>query len=98
LDVGGGASKVRVYKALELIFKLKPKCILINIFGGITRCDIVAEAIIQALDNIKYTPPMVIRLTGTNEAEGISLLKNKNINAYTDVMEAVKKVKEVVKP
>jgi succinyl-CoA synthetase beta subunit len=97
LDVGGGASKERVYKALELIFRLNPKCILINIFGGITRCDIVAEAIIQALDDFKDTPPMIIRLTGTNEAEGISLLKKEGIIAYTDVMEAVKKVKEVVK-
>jgi len=97
LDVGGGASKERVYKALELIFKLKPKCILINIFGGITRCDIVAEAIIQALNDFKDTPPMVIRLTGTNEIEGITLLKKEGISTYKDVMEAVKKVKEVVK-
>lgn len=96
LDVGGGAGKDRVYKALELLFKLKPKCIIINIFGGITRCDIVAEAIIQALKDFTDLPPMVIRLTGTNEAEGIALLKNESINAYQDVMEAVKKVKEVV--
>ncbi len=96
LDVGGGASKERIYKALELIFKLQPNCILINIFGGITRCDIVAEAIIQALNNFKDTPPMVIRLTGTNEAEGIALLQKEGIIAYTEVMEAVKKVKEVV--
>lgn len=97
LDVGGGASKEQVYKALELIFRLKPNCILINIFGGITRCDIVAEAIIEALNNIKDTPPMVIRLTGTNEAEGIALLKKEGINAYKDVMDAVRKVKEVMK-
>jgi len=97
LDVGGGASKERVYKALELIFKLKPKCILINIFGGITRCDIVAEAIIQSLKDFTDIPPMVIRLTGTNEVEGIALLKSESINAYQDVMEAVKKIKEVVK-
>ena len=96
LDVGGGASKERVYKALELIFKLKPKCILINIFGGITRCDIVAEAILQALKDFENIPPMIIRLTGTNEAEGIALLKNEGIIAYQDVMEAVKKVKKVV--
>jgi len=97
LDVGGGANKERVYKALELIFKLKPKCIFINIFGGITRCDIVAEAILQVLKDFADIPPMVIRLTGTNEAEGIALLKNEGINAYQDVMEAVKKVKEVMK-
>lgn len=96
LDVGGGASKERVYKALELLFKMNPKCVLINIFGGITRCDIVAEAIIQALGDFKNSPPLVIRLTGTKDVEGIALLKNANIDAYKDVMEAVQKVKEVM--
>jgi len=96
LDVGGGASKERVYKALELIFELQPKAVLVNIFGGITRCDIVAQAIIQALNDFSNAPPMVIRLTGTNEKEGIALLKEKNIDAYQDVMVAVKKVKEVL--
>ncbi|MBY8988460.1 MAG: succinate--CoA ligase subunit beta [Candidatus Lokiarchaeota archaeon] len=96
LDVGGGASKERVYKALELIFKLKPKVVLVNIFGGITRCDIVAQAIIQALNDFSNAPPMVIRLTGTNEKEGIALLKKDNIDAFQDVMVAVKKVKEVL--
>jgi len=96
LDVGGGASKERVYKALELLFKLKPKCILINIYGGITRCDMVAEAIIQALNDFKNIPPIIIRLTGTNDREGIALLKKEGINAYQNVMEAVKRVKEVL--
>jgi len=96
LDVGGGASKERVYKALELLFKLEPKLILINIFGGITRCDIVAEAIIQALKDFTNIPPLVIRLTGTKDKEGISILKNEGILAYKDVMEAVNKIKEVL--
>jgi succinyl-CoA synthetase beta subunit len=96
LDVGGGASNERVYKALELLLKMNPKVILVNIFGGITRCDIVAEAIIEALQNFQNTPPMVIRLTGTNEEEGIKMLKEKNINVYTNIMEAVKRVKEVL--
>ena len=96
LDVGGGASKERVYKALELIFKLQPKAVLVNIFGGITRCDIVAQAIIQALKDFSDAPPMVIRLTGTNEKEGIALLKDANMDAFQDVMGAVKKVKEVL--
>jgi len=96
LDVGGGASKERVYKALELIFKLQPKTVLVNIFGGITRCDIVAQAIIQALKDFSDAPPMVIRLTGTNEKEGIALLKEANMDAFKDVMDAVKKIKEVL--
>jgi succinyl-CoA synthetase beta subunit len=96
LDVGGGASKERVYKALELLFRLDPKAILINIFGGITRCDIVAEAIIQALKDFKNTPPLVVRLTGTKYKEGISMLKDKGIDAYQDVLEAINKIKEVL--
>jgi succinyl-CoA synthetase beta subunit len=97
LDVGGGASKERVYKALELIFKLKPKAILVNIFGGITRCDIVAQAIIQALNNFSDAPPMVIRLTGTKEKEGIVLLQEAGIEAFQDIMEAVEKLDEVLR-
>ena len=96
LDVGGGASKERVYKALELLLKMNLKAVLVNIYGGITRCDVVAEAIIQALEDFKDTPPMVIRLTGTNDKEGISLLNNAGITAFQDVMDAVQKVKEVV--
>ncbi|NHJ21738.1 MAG: succinate--CoA ligase subunit beta [Candidatus Lokiarchaeota archaeon] len=96
LDVGGGASKERVYKGLALILKLKPRAVLVNIFGGITRCDIVAQAIIQALNDFKDAPPMVIRLTGTNEREGISLLKEANVEAFQDVLKAVKKLKEVL--
>ena len=96
LDVGGGASKERVYKALELLFKMNPKVVLVNIYGGITRCDIVAEAIIQALQDFKNTPPMVIRLTGTRDIEGITLLNDEGINAYQDVMKAVNRLKEVL--
>lgn len=96
LDVGGGASKERVYSALELLFKMNPKAVLVNIYGGITRCDVVAEAIIQALEDFKDTPPMVIRLTGTNDKEGISLLNNAGITAFQNVMDAIQKVKEVV--
>ncbi|MFW9950462.1 MAG: succinate--CoA ligase subunit beta [Candidatus Thorarchaeota archaeon] len=97
LDVGGGASKERVYKALELLFKMNPKAILVNIYGGITRCDVVAEAIIDALENFQNTPPMVIRLTGTNEVIGIELLKAKNIRAFKDIIDAVKILKEVLR-
>jgi len=96
LDVGGGASKERVYKALELIFKLSPKAVLVNIFGGITRCDIVAQAIIEALNNFFNAPPMVIRLTGTKEKEGIALLKEAGIEAFQDVMGAVEKLDMVL--
>ena len=96
LDVRGGASKERVYTALELIFKLKPKSVLVNIFGGITRCDVVAQAIIQALMDFSDAPPIVIRLTGTKEKEGIALLKEAGIDVFQNVLDAVNKVKEVL--
>ncbi len=96
LDVGGGASKERVYSALELLFKMNPKAVLVNIYGGITRCDVVAEAIIQSLADFKNAPPMVIRLTGTNDKEGIALLNNEGITAFQNVMDAIQKVKEVI--
>lgn len=96
LDVGGGASKERVYKALELLFKMNPKVVFVNIYGGITRCDVVAEAIIQALKDFIDTPPLVIRLTGTNDKEGIALLNDAGITAFQNVMDAVQKVKEIV--
>jgi succinyl-CoA synthetase beta subunit len=96
LDVGGGASKERVYKALELLFKMNPKAVLVNIFGGITRCDVVAEAIIQALKDFTDTPPLVIRLTGTNDKEGIKILKDANITAFQNVMDAIQKIEEVM--
>lgn len=96
LDVGGGASKERVHQALSLIFELKPKAIIINIFGGITRCDIVAAAIVQTLKEIKGGPPVVIRLTGTNDKEGLEILQREKIHAYTEVMDAIKKLKEVI--
>jgi len=96
LDVGGGASKERVYEALKLIFTMNPKAVLINIYGGITRCDVVADAILQTLKEFPKAPPMVIRLTGTKEVEGIAILKDAGIDAFEDMMDAVEKLKGVV--
>ncbi len=96
LDVGGGASKERVYEALKLIYTMKPKAVLINIYGGITRCDVVAEAILQTMKEFPDAPPMVIRLTGTREAEGVAILKDAGVDAYQDMMDAVGKLKEVM--
>jgi len=96
LDVGGGASKERVYEALNLILKLAPKSVLINIFGGITRCDIVAEAIVQTLEDIKNTPPIIIRLVGTKESEGREVLKKAGLSSYKSMEEAIIKLKEIM--
>ena len=96
LDVGGGASKERVYEALKLIFTMNPKAVLINIYGGITRCDVVADAILHTLKEFPEAPPMVIRLTGTKEVEGVAILKDAGIDAFQDMMDAVEKLKGVV--
>lgn len=97
LDVGGGASKERVYEALKLIFTMGPKAVLINVYGGITRCDVVAEAILATLDEFPNAPPMVIRLTGTKEQEGVKILKDSGIDAFKDMMKAVEKLKKIIK-
>lgn len=75
LDVGGGASVERVSQAFKILMAdPKVKAVLINIFGGIVRCDRVAQGIIQALTEVKVSVPVVVRLLGTNAAEGRKLL------------------------
>lgn len=85
LDIGGGANSDKVAAALRIILSDKNvRVILINIFGGITRCDEVAKGILLALDEVKTNIPMVVRLVGTNAEEGIRLLADaKMITAIT---------------
>jgi succinyl-CoA synthetase beta subunit len=75
LDVGGGADKEQVKAALQLISK-DPACeaILINIFGGIMKCDVIAEGVIAAVDEVGLNLPLVVRLAGTNVEKGKALL------------------------
>ena len=81
LDVGGTANQANIEKALKLITKdQNVKCVLINIFGGIVRCDMVAAGIIAAFKNIKVKIPVVIRLEGTNSKEAHDLMKESGIN------------------
>ena len=80
LDVGGGANEERVSKALNIILKdKKVKAILINIFGGIVKCDMIAAGVIAALKKIKLKVPLVVRLQGTNVEAGRELLKKSGI-------------------
>lgn len=95
LDVGGGATKERVAEALKLILSDDAvKAILINIFGGIVRCDMIAEGIIAAVNEIGIKVPVVVRLEGTNAAEGAELLSNSGLNliAANDLTQAAKQV------
>ena len=76
LDIGGSSNPTKVIEAMRLLLSDKDvKVVLINIFGGITRCDDVANGLLQAFKQIETTIPIVIRLTGTNEVEGRALLK-----------------------
>lgn len=92
LDIGGGATAERVAAALRIILSDKNvKGVLINIFGGITRCDEVARGIIVALDEVATTVPMVVRLVGTNEEEGRAILADANMATATTLAEAAQK-------
>jgi len=75
LDVGGGATAERVAEAFKLILAdTKVRAVLVNIFGGIVRCDLIAEGIIQAVREVGVDLPVVVRLEGTNREEGKALL------------------------
>ena len=80
LDVGGGATKSRVIQAFKLILSdTSVKAVLINIFGGIVRCDMIAEAIIAAVKEVNVTVPVVVRLEGNNAELGSKLLKDSGL-------------------
>ena len=77
LDVGGGADQARVETAFRIITKdPNVSCILINIFGGIVRCDVVAEGVVAAFENVGLTIPVVVRLEGTNASEATEIIAN----------------------
>ncbi|MDA3950699.1 MAG: ADP-forming succinate--CoA ligase subunit beta [Spirochaeta sp.] len=93
LDVGGSSNPEKVLNAIEIILRnRKVRAILINIFGGITRCDDIAKGIIMATDQIDIKVPMVIRLVGTNQEEGRAMLEEKGFDVADDLSDAVRKV------
>lgn len=92
LDIGGGAKSDQVATALRLILSDKRvKAVLINIFGGITRGDEVAKGIIEALDQVKTDVPMVVRLAGTNAAEGMAILADSDMETAATLSDAAQK-------
>ena len=95
LDVGGGASKEKVSAAFKIILSDKNvKGILINIFGGIMRCDILAQGVVDAAKEIKIKVPLVVRLAGTNFEEGKKILDNSGLKiiSASDLGDAAKKI------
>jgi succinyl-CoA synthetase beta subunit len=100
LDVGGGASKKQVSAAFKLILSDKNvKGILINIFGGIMRCDVLAQGVIDAAKEINLNIPLVARLAGTNFKEGKAILDQSGLKilSATDLNDAAKKIVEAIK-
>ena len=99
LDVGGGASKEKVTSAFKIILSDPGvKGILVNIFGGIMRCDIIADGIVAAAKELQINVPLVVRLEGTNVEEGKHILNNSGIDivSATDLDDAAKKIVELV--
>ncbi|MFW5642646.1 MAG: ADP-forming succinate--CoA ligase subunit beta [Alkalispirochaeta sp.] len=93
LDVGGSSNPEKVLNAIRIILRNpKVRAILINIFGGITRCDDIAKGIIMATDQIDIKVPLVIRLVGTNQEEGRAMLEEKGFSVADDLSTAVQKV------
>ncbi|MFQ5886371.1 MAG: ADP-forming succinate--CoA ligase subunit beta, partial [Anaerolineae bacterium] len=98
LDVGGGARAEEVAVALHiLVSDENVKVVLINIFGGITRCDEVARGILEALRQIRVEVPIVVRLAGTNEEEGRRLLADADIETASTLIEAAQRAVEMAK-
>ena len=99
LDVGGGASKEKVSSAFKIILSDKGvKGILVNIFGGIMRCDIIAEGIVAAAKELEISVPLVVRLEGTNVDKGKKILDNSSIEIISanDLDDAAKKIVKLV--
>jgi succinyl-CoA synthetase beta subunit len=98
LDIGGSSNPDKVVAALEIITSdPNVKSILFNIFGGITRCDDVANGIVEATRRIQIEQPIVIRLTGTNEEVALEILKKAGFEAYTSMDAVVEKAVELAK-
>jgi succinyl-CoA synthetase beta subunit len=100
LDVGGGATKEKVTAAFKIITAdPRVKGILVNIFGGIMKCDIIAEGVIAAVKEVGLQVPLVVRLEGTNVELGKNIIKNSGLNVIPadDLDDAAKKIVKAVK-
>ena len=96
LDIGGSSNPEKVVSAMEIILSdQKVRAVLINIFGGITRCDDVANGLVQALNQLKPSVPVVVRLTGTNEKEAQKILASVDLPTANTLDAGVKKAIEL---
>ena len=100
LDVGGGATKEKVTEAFKIITSDPGvKGILVNIFGGIMRCDTIAEGVIAAVNEVGLKVPLVVRLEGTKVTEGKAIINGSDLNviAADDLEDAAEKIVDAVK-
>src|SRR3989338_2268493 len=100
LDVGGGATKEKVSAAFKIILKdPQVKAILVNIFGGIMRCDVIAEGVLAAVQEMNLKVPLVVRLEGTNVKEGKAILANSKLKIISadSFSDAAKKVVKAIR-
>lgn len=97
LDCGGGTGREETAKALELLIAKNPKSMIINIFGGITRCDQVALAFKDIKESVGFNCPVVIRLVGTNQEEGRAILADIGVEAFDSMQDAAKKAVELAR-
>ena len=100
LDVGGGASKEKVSAAFKIILSDENvKGILINIFGGIMRCDVLAQGVVDAAKEMKINVPLVVRLAGTNFKEGKKILDSSGLKLISaeNLDDAAKKIVKAIK-
>jgi succinyl-CoA synthetase beta subunit len=93
LDVGGSSNPQKVLDAMRILLRNKDlKAILVNIFGGITRCDDIAQGILMAKEKLEITVPMVIRLIGTNEQQGRDMLEKAGLIVARQMTDAIENV------
>lgn len=96
LDIGGGGNLDVTRKGVLLVMsKPEVKAVLVNILGGITRCDVVAQAVVEAVAEAEEKKPVVVRMMGTNEAEGNRLLDNAGISSYPNMEEAIQEILKI---
>ncbi|CAC12453.1 probable succinyl-CoA synthetase, beta subunit [Thermoplasma acidophilum] len=95
LDLGGTDNVDIVVNAFDLVLEAKPKAILVNIFGGVTKCDTVAQGIVDAKKKFDIKIPIVVRLSGIHEEEGRQILKENGIEAFSEMMPAIERVTKV---
>jgi succinyl-CoA synthetase beta subunit len=100
LDVGGGANVDQVTEAFRILLSDKNvKAVLVNIFGGIMRCDVIAEGVVAAVKEVGLRVPLVVRLEGTNVAQGKEIIAKSNLNVTSadDLDDAAQKIVKAVK-